>query len=819
MKSFLTKMAILIALSFALTGCFKSSEERAAEHLENGLRLAEEGDLPRAIVEFRNTLKYDEDNLEAFRQMARASFALGQIPTAYASFLRLVEQSPDDAEGRIALSEMAFGRQNWEEFDRHSAKLAEITSNLPAAQAVQLGAAYRQAVLDQDTPKRDAVISETEKLARSLPDHPILQRIRIDTYIARGTYEAALTVLDDSIAREPGNLDLYMTKLALMGRLNDQTGVEETLRTMLEKFPNNQTAQETYLGYLLARNRLDDAKAYLEEHLATAAADDKNGAFLSLITFLRETKGEDVALARIDAALSAAPTQNQMWQIMRATLIFEMGQRDDGIAALSAVLSDDQATLSRLEILNAQTALARMLLVNGNEVNARQMVEEVLAEDPGLPNALKMQAAWLISDDDPTAAIGDLRVALESDPYDSEAMVLMSDAYRRSGNRDLQQNFLARAAESANNAPRYALLLARALIEDKKFLQAENALISSLKIAPNNIEILETLGQIYLSLDDLPRADQVARSLSKIDTEQAQAIAQVLQTELIARRLGIDEALEFLEQQAAQNSDPTVATLTIIQARLKTGRIEDALRTAVQAVFENPDDLRLRNALALSYASAHDFTSAAAELEILLKTNPEAIAVYLQLARINAADGDLAAGAVTIERGLSVLPDAPELLWAKASYLERDGDIAGAIEIYEALYARNSDSDMFANNLASLLVTSRDDPESLARAQTIARRLNGSDVPAFQDTYGFIQFRRGDLQEALAYLEPAAAGLPGDPVVQNHLAQTYAALQRPDDALAQMRKALVLLGPLGHATLRDRLIADIAQLQDAQAHD
>lgn len=813
MKSLLTKMVLLVALSFALTGCFKSAEDRAAEHLENGLRLVEEGDLPRAIVEFRNTLKYDEDNLEAFRQMGRANFALDQIPTAYASFLRVVEQAPDDVEGRIALSEMAFARQNWEEFDRHSAKLAEITTDLPAAKAVQVGAAYRQAVLDQDTPRRDAVITDAETLARTLPDHLILQRIRIDTYIARGTYEAALTVLNDSIARDPRNLDFYMTKLALLGRLNDQTGLEETLRAMLDIFPNNKTAQETYLGYLLSRDRLQDAGAYLEEHFANAVPDDQNGAFLSLIAFLRETKGEDVALARIDAALSAATQQNQMWQIMRATLIFEMGQRDEGIAGLNAVLSDDQTTMSREETLNAQTALARMLLINGDEAGARQMVEGVLAEDPGLPNALKMHAAWLTSDDDPTAAISDLRIALESDPKDAEAMVLMANAYRRAGNRDLQQNFLARAAESANSAPRYALLLARALIDDDKLLPAESALISSLRNTPENVEILETLGQIYLRLDDFPRTDQVARTLAQIGSEQAQAIAQGLQAELVARRLGVDEALEFLEQQAAQNSDAATATLTIIQARLKTGRIEDALRTAIDAVAENPDDPRLRNALALSYAGARDFTAAAAELETLLDSHPEAIAIYLQLARVNAAQGDLTAGAATIERGLAVLPDAPDLLWAKASYLESNGDIAGAIAIYETLYTQNSESAVIANNLASLLVSYREDPESLARAQTIGSRLNGTDIPAFQDTYGYIQFRRGNMQEALAYLEPAAEGLANDPNVQFHLGEVYAALDRPDESLNQMRRALEIIGPLGDPAFRTELVTQIAQIE------
>jgi len=61
-----------------------------------------------------------------------------------------------------------------------------------------------------------------------------------------------------------------------------------------------------------------------------------------------------------------------------------------------------------------------------------------------------------------------------------------------------------------------------------------------------------------------------------------------------------------------------------------------------------------------------------------------------------------------------------------------------------------------ANNLASLLTAHRTDDASLDRAYRIARRLRGIDVPAFQDTYGWIAHRRGDYAEALDYLRPAA---------------------------------------------------------------
>ena len=105
---------------------------------------------------------------------------------------------------------------------------------------------------------------------------------------------------------------------------------------------------------------------------------------------------------------------------------------------------------------------------------------------------------------------------------------------------------------------------------------------------------------------------------------------------------------------------------------------------------------------------------------------------------------------------MAAQPNSVELPLIKAVLREQAGDIDGAIAIYEALYARDSSNVVVANNLASMIATYRDDPASLDRAFAVARRLRGLDVPAFQDTYGWIEYRRGNIADALPDLEAAA---------------------------------------------------------------
>ena len=74
-------------------------------------------------------------------------------------------------------------------------------------------------------------------------------------------------------------------------------------------------------------------------------------------------------------------------------------------------------------------------------------------------------------------------------------------------------------------------------------------------------------------------------------------------------------------------------------------------------------------------------------------------------------------------------------------------------------------------------------------------------MPQFQDTLGWIAYRRGNYQEALSYLEPAAQGLLDDALTQFHLGMTLDALKRPTDARRVLTQAVALGEGTGLAQL------------------
>ena len=779
-----TRLAPLAAILFLLAAC-DSSEERAQKHFESGVELLESGDSQRAILEFRNALSLDASHREARVYLARQTRANGNIARSYSNYLRLAERFPDDAEARLNLAEMAILNLDWEEAERHGTALIEANAEIEGRDVVELALAFREALVAKDTAKTVAILRQSEELFKTRPDDPILHRILIEGYQAEGRYEDAIAITDQALEADPDNRLFYEVKTSLLGVLGDVTSLEEHLGDTVETFPEDQQALLQLLRIMMARGGVDDAEALLRGEIDRA--DNKVEAHLTLISFIREARSTEAAFAETEAAIDLYEN-NRLLIALKSGILFDEGQREEAISIMESVIDGTEQSdeNDRLKV-----ALARMLDAAGNEVGARQLVEQVREHDPNQVDALKMAANWLIDGDSVGQAITTLRQALDQEPEDAETMTLLARAYTRNGDSQLAQDMMALAAEASNYAPEESLRLANLLVSQQRYSSAEDVLVNALRNQPRNLEILLLLGRVYVANEDWSRAEQVEESLRRIDDETAKLAAEELQLQRVTRRDGSESGVELLEQLAEQSEDIR-PRLALIRARIREQRFEEALELAEDQVERTPNNLDARMALGATQAVMEDLTAAEETFRSILETEDSSEAA-LQLIRVVGAQrpGDVSA---LIDELLTQMPDSPELLWAKASSLENAQDIEGAIGIYEKLYAQNSSSPVIANNLASLLSTYRTDDESLQRASVVARRLRDTEFAPFQDTYGWILFREGNAEEAVPYLESAARQLSTDPLVAYHLGKAYAATGQVENALSMLNRALELAG-------------------------
>jgi tetratricopeptide (TPR) repeat protein len=788
---FAGRLVLLLAATIALSGC-ESAEERAARFFASGMELLAAGDTDRALVEFRNVFQNDPLHREARLTYARVVRDRGNVGEAYSQFLRLVEQYPDDLEARVALAEMAIDGSDWDEARRHADAALKVAPDDPALAMVTAMLDYRAAMLVGNLEAAEAPVALARARLAENPGNLIARRIVVDRAVDSremnsGDRTTALAEVKAAIAAHPGRIEFYMMGLRLLAEAGDSAATGAMLETMVERFPDNTDTRTLLIGWYLSERDLAGAEAFLRR--LAAAPDAGLEGKLAVAEFLRRTQGPEAARAELDLLIAAEP-ETATFRALRAVIDFEAGRRAEAIAEMEALAS---AGGTGEEALNLKIALARMLIAENDVVGARVRVEEVLAADPGHAEALKLHAGWLIEGDRPAEAVVALRTALAAAPNDAELLTMMGEAHEREGARQLAGERYAMAVEVSGRGVAESLRYADFLMTENRIDAASAVLEDAIAVTPASTKLLDAMADLQLRQRDWNRAMRIVWQLRSIGTEDATAAARAIELQSLLAQGRFDETLALLGATAGP-PDATGLRVQKIEVQLRAGRVDKARALVDEGLAETPDDPVLRYLSAGIHLRAGETAKAEALYRGLLAGTPAADRPLSALVALLQAEGRDAEAMTALDAALDAVPEAQVAQLLKAGVLEKTGDIEGAIAVYAALYATDSGNLVVANNLASLLSAHRPDPESLERAFTIARRLAASEVPAFQDTYGWIEYRRGNHAEALARLEPAAAGLPDDPLVQYHLGMTYHALGRTALAREALGRALELAG-------------------------
>lgn len=785
-------LTVCAVSAFVFVAACESSEEKAEAFYQSGLELLAAGDPDRAAVEFRNVFNFNGAHQDARRQLAEILRARGDVSGAFGQYLRLAEQYPELADAHLALAEMAIAGQQWEQAERHGRRALELEPDAAGTDTVRVSLDFRQASIDEDAQAQGQLASEARALVEADPNDILSRRVLIAHALTQNDPAGALDDIDAAIAYDPTDLTYYVIKIQALNALGERDEIGDLLREMYTQFPDNTEVQQSLITYYIQLQDFAGAQAFLRE----LAGDDTAApeGFVPIIQLLEQTDGRDAARAELQrlADANAENADNRAFYLaLLAGYDFDEGNRDTAIADLTALLEEAAPSEQTRRI---KGTLATMLLATGNQVGARALAEEILAEDASNVTALKLRAQMLIDGDQASDAIVDLRRALDQSPRDTSIILLLAAAHERNGNTQLQGERLATAVEVSGSAVRESLLYADFLVRNGREAAARSVLGDARNANPNDLDILAQTARLALADNAIGVVRGVMADLEKLqDQPRAPELLQSLRTAVLLSQDRLDEGLDLLQQQASETG-AAGAVFAVLQTQLRAGKLDEARAYLDSQMEAAPTDPNLRMMNAALLLSEGEADAAEAELRAIIDEFPNAVNVinqlYVQLRRTGQTD----AARELLETSLAANPDAPRLLLYRAGDLEQDGDVEGAIAIYEQLYALNSSNVTIANNLASLLSTFRDDEAALERAAAVARRLRGTDVAPFQDTYGWIAYRQGNYEEALTYLEPASAGLPENALVQYHLGMTYAALERSQEATAALTRALEIAG-------------------------
>jgi len=791
-------VTVILCGSLLLSGC-KSDEEEAESHYSSGIAYLDQGDEDRALIEFMNVFRYSKYHEGALWAYAGILQERGQTAEAFNSYLSLVERHPNSADARLALAELAVATGNWDEVRRQGGALSTLAPEESRTRFILLALDYHAATVARDGAERDRIASEaadkldTLRAGGEAPDG-VLLRIAIDHRASGEDAMAALPSIDAALGLDPRAADLNLLKLRILTEAGETEATGDQLRQMVELYPQNAELRQALISWYVAQERFDDAELLLREQ---AGADTENSSgHLEVIEFLQSMHGPDAARQEIERLRSAneGSENARYYSAMLASMDFEAGQTEAAIAGMHAILDGAEPGP---QTRDHQVQLAKMLARTGDEAGARALVGTVLEEDSGHGPALMMRADWLIGADLPEEAILALRTALEKHPRDAEALTLMARAHERNGDTLLMGDRLAMAFEESDAAPAEAMRYARYLLSDGQSTKAASTLEAARARAPGNLDVLSMLSGIYLGDHAWSDAQSIVEGLDAIDTGPARDAALALKVAILEGQGRTGEKLALLKTAVGDDlvetdQDEKRPVSLLVQAHIDAGRIAEARAFLNEALAKSPRDYALQLLDANVNVQSGALSLADSGYRSLIDQYPLEEEPVLRLMAVLFASDRESDARIVLKDALERLPDSTNLLSIQADLHERDRNFDEATKLYEALYAQDRENLTLANNLANLLAMEHQDPEDLERAYGIAKRLRGSDVPAHKDTYGWIEFRRGNHQDALRYLTSAAAELEADPMAQYHLGMVYAKLGHVDDARVTLTRALVL---------------------------
>lgn len=796
---------LALVLVAGLAAC-DSPAEKAEAHYQRGLELLAEGDPDRAAVEFRNTFRIVKDHAGARLRYAGILRDRGDAAEALAQYQTLVDQHPADIEGQRELADLALELGDFETAEIHAARAFELAPADPAVRALKASADFRKG---KDRP---AAVAMAEDVLEALPGNVNARMVVVADRLGAQDLPGAIAELDAGIAAAPEERDLHLARLATLEAQGDMAAVGAELARMTALYPADEDVRAALVQWHLREGSPAEAEAVLR---AAADADPADtGAALTVARFLLETKGPDAARAELSARAGTAAeagTDARPYRQALAGIDFAQGRTEAAIGAMRGLLEGAEPSD---ETRDLKVALAAMLAETGGTAESADLLEAVLAEDQTHVAALKLRAQAETAADRPEAAIRDMRAALTVAPRDPEVLTIMALAHERAGERELMGERLALAVEVSNRGAAESLRYASFLMQENRDGAAEGVVTDALRRDPGNRELLGTLGRIHLERKDWDRVEEVTRLLRAENDPEAAAIADALDARRLAGEGRPEEEVALLTRLAGAGENAE-AMAELVRAQLAAGKTEAAEAYLEGVLAKDPESLPGRYLQAGVLALGGETDRAEALYRAVIAQEPALAEPHQALFLLLAAAGRAQAAEEALSDGIAATANDADLVFLRAGLREAKGDVAGAVADYEDLYARDSASPVVANNLASLL-TARggSDPDTLSRAHAIARRLQGTEIPQFQDTYGWILHLRGEDAEALDYLAPAALALPGNAEVQNHLGEAQLALGNAAAAKAAFEAALAAAeagSPLpGADAVRARLAALVA---------
>ncbi len=614
------------------------------------------------------------------------------------------------------------------------AKVREFSPHNVAAR-VKLGLAYSYiGALSEARTEAVAVLQEQ-------PDNPEAIVLLADSSQTPDEMAAAVQQIEKFRDKNPAAFHLASASLALRrGRIRL---AEQELENTLAVDPKSPRAHAALARIYLARKNLADAGKELK--VAADLSPLRSSERIAYAEFQVANNAIDKAKAAVQEITQKAPDYLPAW-IFLARAAFTEKHYDQSLLFLDNVLSRDANNP------DARLLQSEVLIVKGESDKALSILDALSVTYPRKAEVRYLQGRAYVATNNLLQANQALEQAVSMSPDYVPAVLLLASLNLRAGKPQAAAIAIENLRKKHPDLPQARILLADAYQAMGQFDNAASFLREQLKITPDSAADHFLLG---LVLRRQKRNDEAWLEFDKsleLAPDDWRSVDQMVEMDLAEERF--EAAGQRIERYLAAN--PKAAAGYLMQGKMDAAR--------------------------------RDWVSAEKALGTAIEIDPSLEAAYSGLVSVYIAQKNLPLAVAQLEATLKKRPDDPRTLLALGLVCQQMKNYEKARDAYEKLLEVRPDTIAALNNLGYIYAEHLNQPDRAYELALKARSLQPADG-AVADSFGWILYKRGQFQQALALLRESVIKLPDDPEVQFHLGMIAYVMDQLDVARAAFAKA------------------------------
>jgi len=693
-------LLLILALMLAGVSCNRDPKLVSRKYVENGNKYFNTEKYKEASIMYRNALKKDPRNGDAYYRLGLCDLRLGQPGLAARSLRRAIELMPDNLDASLTLADLYL-----------TATAAEPRN-------------------------AKTLVPEIEELAKQLEKRDKFHGYRVSglCLLLKGQTKEAIEKLEKANQLKPlePNVGVFLMRALAMEK---RTSEAETLaKQLIEKHKNLTPAYNfLYVSYV-SSNRMGDAEAVLK--LRSANNPKEEAAWLQLAQFYMVTRRGPEMKSALDKITS---NPQDFPNAHRSVGDFYFRNRDL-VAAVDYYAAGKKANPSQSATYDKR--IAEAYITQGKVDDALKLLEAIIKRDSKDNDAIAMRASLLLRNGKPEqiqSAVNDLQGVVRSSPRNFVARYDLGRAHMAKGEVEQARLAFEEAIKQRGDYLPPRLALAQLYLRGGEHAKAVQTADEILAMDQGNLSARLVRAAALTGMRDFGRARQAVSETIKLYPNALEAQLQLAVVDMGERNFKAAEGA--FRKLYEKNPKDLRSLFGLVECYMAQNQPAQALDLIQKEASKNPgrDDL----ALALGNIAARTGKNDVAihQFEALVAKRPNDALLHTRLGEIYRRAGRLDLSAGHFRKAIQIAPDQPSAKLLLAMQLDEQGQRQEARQLYEQLLKMQPNNVVVLNNLAYIMAESGTE---LDQALTLAQRAKQAQPEEINvaDTLGWIYIKK-----------------------------------------------------------------------------